>query len=315
MSPRVSVIVPLFNKAAFVRRALDSIAAQIYRDFEVIVVDDGSTDDGARIALDYPDPAFRTIQQPNAGPGAARNRGLAEAQGELVAFLDADDRWLPAYLGKAVAALDRWGPDVASVSSCWQEEPDLRHIPALWKERGVPEGPVRLTASTPPAHAVHLLAFMHPCCTIARRELLCRWGGFFGRDRRLYAEDAFLWLKFLLNHSVAFQSDTLAVIDIDASALSHHVRGKRALEPFLEFPEELQAACPTFLRSLLDNILSIRAFKTACVWGSTGYWHDAYLLRKRFQRRGSWKLPYYWPSLLCATPVGSAAGAMRRSFK
>jgi hypothetical protein len=311
----VSVVVPLYNKAPFIRRSLDSIAAQTYRDFEVIVVDDGSTDDGAQIALGYPDARFRTVQQPNAGPGAARNRGLAEARGDLVAFLDADDRWQPAYLEKAVNALDGWGPDVASVSYCWQEEPELRHIKTLWKDRGVPEGPVRLTPSTPPAHAVHLLAFMTPCATVSQRELLCRWGGFFARDRRLYAEDAFLWLKFLLNHTVAFQADTLVNVDINASDLSRRAPGKRALEPFLEFPEEMKEACPPLLQPLLEDILSIRAFKTASVWGFNGYWADASRLRKRYIHSGSWKLPYYWPALLCSTPAGSAAGAVIRSLK
>jgi glycosyltransferase involved in cell wall biosynthesis len=90
---RVSVIVPLFNKAKYIERALRSITAQALSDFEVIVVDDGSTDGGARIAESHPDPRFRLIRQPNAGPGAARNHGAAEARAPYLAFLDADDAW------------------------------------------------------------------------------------------------------------------------------------------------------------------------------------------------------------------------------
>ncbi|HEY9286336.1 MAG TPA: glycosyltransferase, partial [Pyrinomonadaceae bacterium] len=71
MTPRVSVIVPLYNKGAFVRRALDSIAAQTFADFEAIVVDDGSTDGGARVVAGYADARFRLVAQRNAGPGAA----------------------------------------------------------------------------------------------------------------------------------------------------------------------------------------------------------------------------------------------------
>jgi len=100
---RVSVIVPLFNKAPYIERALSSVAAQTYRDFELIVVDDGSTDEGPRIVEAFTDLPIHLIRQENAGPGAARNRGLELAQGELVAFLDADDEWLSNYLRRAFA--------------------------------------------------------------------------------------------------------------------------------------------------------------------------------------------------------------------
>src|SRR6185312_7639068 len=96
-STLVSVVLPLYNKAPFITRALDSIAAQTYRNFEAIIVDDGSTDGSGDIAASYPDPRFRVIRQTNAGPGAARNRGVDEAKGEVLAFLDADDEWLPGF--------------------------------------------------------------------------------------------------------------------------------------------------------------------------------------------------------------------------
>ena len=71
---KISIVIPLYNKAPYVRRALDSIAAQTFTDFELIVIDDGSTDDGAAIVENYPDGRFRLIRQGNAGPGAARAR-------------------------------------------------------------------------------------------------------------------------------------------------------------------------------------------------------------------------------------------------
>jgi glycosyltransferase involved in cell wall biosynthesis len=101
-SLKVSIIIPLYNKAPYVRRALDSIAAQSLSDFEVIVIDDGSTDDGAAIVTGYPDARYRLIRQANAGPGAARNTGIAQSRGEFIAFLDADDEWLPTYLDESV---------------------------------------------------------------------------------------------------------------------------------------------------------------------------------------------------------------------
>jgi hypothetical protein len=312
MKPRVSVIVPLFNKIRFVHRALASIASQTFGSFEAIIVDDGSTDGSAELAAAFADPRFRIIRQSNAGPGAARNRGLREAQAELSAFLDADDRWLPEYLQTAVHLLDEYGPDVAALSCAWHEVPDLRHIPVLWKQRDIPEGPVRISPETPPEHAIHMLAFMHSCTTVARTERVRQWGGFFDRNRCLYAEDAHLWLKVLLNHPVAFHSEPLVHIDTEASALSHNLRGQRPLEPFLEFPEEIEPACPPALRELLRGMLAIRAYKTACVWGYAGYWREAADLRKRFDHPAGARLPYYWPSLVCATPAGAALGAAAR---
>ena len=95
---KVSVIIPLYNKSKYIARALDSVFVQTYRDFEVIVVDDGSTDDGPEIVKGYSDPRIRLIYQVNAGPGAARNRGAEESMGPWLAFLDADDELLPDFL-------------------------------------------------------------------------------------------------------------------------------------------------------------------------------------------------------------------------
>lgn len=81
----VSIVVPLFNKADYIRRALDSVAHQTFGDFEVIIVDDGSTDGSEMIAGSYPDARFRVMHQENKGPGAARNAGIAEGTGELTA--------------------------------------------------------------------------------------------------------------------------------------------------------------------------------------------------------------------------------------
>ena len=92
-SPLVSVVVPVYNGEAFLRETLDSVFAQDYDPIEVIVVDDGSTDGSARIAQSYSE--VRYHWQENAGPAAARNRGIEVAQGEFVAFVDSDDIILP----------------------------------------------------------------------------------------------------------------------------------------------------------------------------------------------------------------------------
>ncbi|GAB6164122.1 hypothetical protein JCM19992_01220 [Thermostilla marina] len=101
-APLVSVVVPVFNGSPFLRKALESVLEQTYRPIEIVVVDDGSQDDSAAIAASY-GPPVRVIRQPNYGVGAARNRAILHARGEIVAFLDQDDWWLPAKLEKQVA--------------------------------------------------------------------------------------------------------------------------------------------------------------------------------------------------------------------
>lgn len=110
-APFVSVIVPAYNAAAFVGRTLASLCAQSFRDFEVIVVDDGSTDGTAQVVRDMAahDGRIRLVQQANGGVAAARNRALSEARGPYVANLDSDDLWRPAFLERTVAALAELG--------------------------------------------------------------------------------------------------------------------------------------------------------------------------------------------------------------
>lgn len=93
MNPLVSVIIPVYNGARYLRAALESVFAQTYRSFEVIVVDDGSVDDSGLIAQSFPE--VRYIHQTNCGVAAARNHGFEAAQGEFFAFLDQDDLWTP----------------------------------------------------------------------------------------------------------------------------------------------------------------------------------------------------------------------------
>jgi glycosyltransferase involved in cell wall biosynthesis len=92
VEPLVSVIIPVFNGERFLREAVESVLAQKYSPVEIIIVDDGSTDDTATVARSLPE-TVRYLHQTNHGPAAARNRGIEQAQGDLIAFADADDLW------------------------------------------------------------------------------------------------------------------------------------------------------------------------------------------------------------------------------
>jgi glycosyltransferase involved in cell wall biosynthesis len=100
----VSVIIPTYNSACFLTDAVDSVLAQTYKDFEVIVIDDGSTDETESLIHKYHS-SVRYIRQENRGVALTRNRGIEESRGKYVAFLDADDVWLPHKLDRQVSAL------------------------------------------------------------------------------------------------------------------------------------------------------------------------------------------------------------------
>jgi hypothetical protein len=154
---------------------------------------------------------------------------------------------------------------------------------------------------------------MWPCTTLVRKELVLRFGGFKVPHR--FAEDAHLWIKIALHHPILILREEAALFHRDASGLSGNYKGMRPVEPFLESPEELRDVSPPELRALLDQFLAIRAMKTACVLAYWGRWREAVALRRKFRVAQGWRLPWFFPSLFAATPLGSMAGRGLRFLK
>jgi glycosyltransferase involved in cell wall biosynthesis len=102
----ISVVIPLYNKARYIKDTINSVLNQSFQDFEIVVIDDGSTDDGVKIIDNISDTRIKIIVQKNSGVSVARNRGVAESKYEYIAFLDGDDKWLPNYLEKMKEAID-----------------------------------------------------------------------------------------------------------------------------------------------------------------------------------------------------------------
>jgi glycosyltransferase involved in cell wall biosynthesis len=184
-APTVSVVVPAYNAAWCVRKAIDSVLAQDFRDFELIVVNDGSTDDTLAVLRGYGD-AIRVVDQRNGGMSNARNAGIRAARGEFLAFLDSDDWWLPGKLGRQVALL-RARPDLGFCSCTARVEDMDGRLLNLW---ACPqwEG----------SFLVHLFgsgADVPGSCSavLARRDLVLQAGAF---DETLRgAEDPDLWIR------------------------------------------------------------------------------------------------------------------------
>ena len=99
----ISVVITLYNKEKHIRNTLKGVLGQSFQDFEIVVVDDGSTDNSVSEVQRFKDPRIRIISQTNAGVSAARNRGILESKGEFIALLDGDDEWKPDYLATQYA--------------------------------------------------------------------------------------------------------------------------------------------------------------------------------------------------------------------
>lgn len=308
--PRVSVIVPLYNKASTVARTVASISAQTFTDFEAIVVDDGSTDGGASIVESHRDPRFRLIRQANAGPGAARNRAIAEARGELVAFLDADDEWLPAFLERSIDVLDR---SAATVATCAYVEGE-RATPSgdRFRALGLEPGMLRVTPDTPVRHLIALNVFMNSWATVTSAAVVRRHGGFI-EDRCAYGEDATLWLRVALAEPIAISLEPLVHWHSEASELSRNQSGARPIEPFLLNPTPLTSSTPFELRPLVDRFLAVRACKTACMLAFWGDWQEARALVRRYGRIRFFGEKFVALGFLLASPIGAVAGRCVRA--
>jgi glycosyltransferase involved in cell wall biosynthesis len=184
-APRVSVILPTYNRAWIIEEAVASVLAQTFPDFELIVVDDGSTDDTRTRLSRYGD-RVRYFYQRNQGVSAARNTGMQHATGGLIALLDSDDLWKPAKLARQVAFFDA----DPKVRICQTEE--------LWFRRGQRVNPKRRHRKPSgwifePSLALCLVS---PSAVMMRRDLIDEMGGF---DVSLPAcEDYDLWLRISL---------------------------------------------------------------------------------------------------------------------
>ncbi len=196
---KISIIMPCFNAVAHIRRGVSSALAQTMADIELIVVNDGSTDESLRILDTIEDPRLRIINQLNRGVSAARNRGIREARGNYIAFLDADDTWEPTCLEKLYAALESC-PTAVLAYCGWQNV-------GLLGGRDKPYVPPDYENSDKMAHL--LLTCPWPIhAALTRRESIAAAGGF---DERLSnAEDYKMWLAIASRFELVRVPEVLA---------------------------------------------------------------------------------------------------------
>jgi len=216
--PLVSAIVTTYNYGRFVGDAIEGALAQTYPNVEIVVVDDGSTDDTEAVVAEYAGAGVRYVRQPNAGAAAARNRGLASTTGPLVAFCDADDTWLPDKLEVQYEHLCRH-PDVALVTAhAYACDEALHPLSVVHAARGdsVDVFEMLLVRNV----------VLNPTCVLARRDALTSIGGF--SDLPCW-EDWDTWLHLAQRYRVGFVDRPVAYVRRHDESLSP-VRGRDRFE-------------------------------------------------------------------------------------
>jgi glycosyltransferase involved in cell wall biosynthesis len=216
VSPAVSVIIPAYNNAAHLPGTIDSALNQTFGDIEVVVVDDGSTDDTPAICAAYGD-RIRYFRQENAGSATARNRGIAESSGEFIAFLDADDIWEPEKIAVQLAFM-REHPQFAMTytDKSWMDD-DGRDIPCLHDGWDYPSGDLLdiLVVSN---------YITSTSLVMVRRECLDEVGVFDQHPDMRCSQDVNLWLRIAGHHQIGFVPGKLVRYRYHAGGTSRNLR-------------------------------------------------------------------------------------------
>lgn len=202
VSPKVSVIIPTYNCASMIAQCLDSVLNQTFKDFEVIVIDDGSTDDTERVIAPYKN-RITYIRQVNQGAAAARNRGIKEARGDYIAFLDSDDLWFPDKLEKQILFLAQHPEyDMICGNGVFFGGGEKDGQPVITRKRVATIKKEGLTLKN-----IYLKGLIYPSTMLVKKSVLDDIGGF---DSNIpVCGDRYLSLCFLLKHKAAFIDEAL----------------------------------------------------------------------------------------------------------
>lgn len=226
--PRFSVIVPLYNKEEYVRKTLESMCAQTYRDFELVIVNDGSTDDSLYVVNDFVrkvcDVRCTVYSQANAGVAAARNIGVAKSMGEYVCFLDADDWWEPTFLEEIDKLISEYPKAGLYATNYIYYKPGKTHV-ALNLPRGYMNYPeAYLHSGAMPVTSI---------TTCMPRRIFDEMNGF--PEGIKLGEDFLLWAKTALHAPVVFCEKPLAYYNNDIPVSMRATRNLHAPEHHMLF--------------------------------------------------------------------------------
>lgn len=211
-TPLVSIIMPAYNVAAFIAQAIESVLAQTYDNWELLITDDGSTDETAEVIARYDDPRVRCFRTENRGPSAARNTALQHARGDFIAFLDADDVWFPEKLAVQVDVLRRQGDVGLTYCGVRRIAEDGRRLPSH-----------RLSLDRLPRDwCLDRILIRNdirgPSIVMLRREVMEKTGLF--PEKVIGTEEWHVWMRAALYGRFSYVSRVLAAYRVRSGALS-----------------------------------------------------------------------------------------------
>lgn len=219
----ISVVIPLYNKEKSIASTLRTVLNQTFSDYEIVIVNDGSTDGSVEEIEKVQDDRIRLVHQPNAGVSAARNRGIEEAKGDLIAFLDADDEWKPEYLATQYHLFQKY-PE-CSVFACNYEFRDVsgKVTPTLIHKLPFVGGDGILSNYFEVASCSH-----PPICSISvmvKKQVMQAIGGF--PVGVTSGEDLLTWARLSINDHIAFCKRSLAIYNLGEGYDYTHLPSRR----------------------------------------------------------------------------------------
>ncbi len=222
----ISVVITLYNKEKHIRNTLKGVLGQSFQDFEIVVVDDGSTDNSVSEVQRFKDPRIRIISQTNAGVSAARNRGILESKGEFIALLDGDDEWKPDYLATQYALAEKY-PECDVFATDYEfRSNDGKISPTIIKRLHFDSEDSVLT------NYFEIASHSHPplwtSAIMVSKNALELIGGFpYGIKS---GEDLLTWARLACRHKIAYSRKPMAVFNIEGYDLKEKPKRYPAFE-------------------------------------------------------------------------------------
>ena len=248
-----SVVIPLYNKEDHIQKAIDSALQQSLENLELIVINDGSTDNSLEVAQQFNDNRIRIINQENAGVSTARNKGVKEAKSEFIAFLDADDWWAPGYLAEMSKLIKKY-PDAGLWAAKYYKVKFGKNIEAnIGLEKNFKEGYINY-------FEVYAKTMWMPVTSSSFIMPVKYFNDLSGFKAGLkIGEDFDFWVRIALKYKIAYLNNALVYYNQDVDANHRAVRGGRIWKPEnhyifqLEYLKNEEKANPS-LRYLLDKL-------------------------------------------------------------
>ena len=265
-NPTVSVVIPAYNAARWIGETLDSILAQAFQDFEVIVVNDGSTDDTAAVVAGFGDRVY-CIHKPNGGQASARNVGIRAAKGEYIAFVDADDLWAKEKLQLQVDLLKRTGLAWVYCDAFAFDDTNGARLHRIGNVAHQYDGDILKTL---------FFADFIPSPTPVIRRSVFEHVGYFDEDRTVRnREDWDMWLRIAACYPIGLVSEPLADYRVHSTSMTGNEDPQVFLQGHFAVIERAIAREPTRLGPLKNREMANRFSQVAGIYAQREMWLEA----------------------------------------